>query len=265
MSKVSIIIPAYFFNDESQSYLDLCLKSIDMLDYPKDQIQVIVSSSGDIKPSVPEKYQHIHSEARLHFPKAVNQGCRAADKDSKFLFVLNDDTCLTRNCLRKMVGMMGDAEWILNPISNCDNYLRYNLVIGYPENVQAPHAGFKPVQQRFFRLSDIPKEDHDNLIYADSFYPEGLITQDWLPIYATLIPMKVWEKVGEIDEKFMTGQDDLDFSLRCKKLNITRAVVINALAWHFGGVTSSHVINTEMRQKNVEYFISKWGHLPPVS
>jgi len=257
LPKVSIVVPAYFFNEDSQKYLDLCLESIAALNYPKDLIDVVVSSSGPMKPLVPLKYRHIHSDERLHFPKAVNRGVRATKETSKFLFILNDDTCLTEDCLIRMIEVIGDSEMVLNPTSNCDNSVRYGLTIGYVKGEE-----FKPIAERFFRISDMGGDER-LLIKAQSIYPTGIIAQDWLPIYATLIPRKVWEKVGEIDEKFMTGQDDLDWCWRCKKLNIPRGVVLSALAWHFGGVTSSKVIDNPIRQKNIEYFISKWGQLPP--
>jgi GT2 family glycosyltransferase len=253
-SKVSIIVPAYFTNDENQRYLDLCLKSIKAQTYT--DYEVIVSSSGSMKPQVPEEFIHVHSDERLHFPKAVNQGTRRSDPTSKYLFILNDDTCLTETCLQSLVESVNDNLIVANPISNCDNFARYQLIIGIQKN-----GDFNPVPVRFLRYNQI-EGDEDHFIKAKSIYPHGIINQNWLAIYATLIPRKAWEMVGEIDENFKTGQDDLDWCLRAKKLNIPNVVVLNSLAWHFGGVTSSIVIDQEMRQHNFKTFIEKWGMRP---
>lgn len=256
MSKVSIIVPAYFTNSENQRYLDLCLKSISAQTYPKDQIEVIVSSSGPMKPVVPENFRHVHSDDRLHFPKAVNQGTRASDPNSKYLFILNDDTCLTESCLEVMVSAVGNNSIVANPLSNCDNFARYQMVVGFEKD-----GDFTPVPIRFIRYNQI-EGDEENLIKAKSIYPPGIINQNWLAIYATLIPRRIWDQVGEIDENFKTGQDDLDWCLRARQLDIPNVVVIHALAWHFGGVTSSLVIDKEMREHNYQTFFTKWGMKP---
>lgn len=253
-SKVSIVIPCYFHTEEVQNYLDLCIKSCKAQTY--NDIEIVVSSSGDKAPIVPEGVKLVHSFERLHFPKCVNQGVRATSPDSKYLFILNDDTCLTKTCTEEMVNTIGDGEMVANPLSNCDNMVRYNMAVGFFRN-----DDFVPVPVRFMRLNQIVG-DEDNFINSKSIYPRGTILQNWLAIYATMIPRKVWDKVGEIDENFKTGQDDLDWCLRAKKHNIPTVVAINALAWHFGGVTSSVVLDQKTRQHNFEYFIKKWGMRP---
>jgi GT2 family glycosyltransferase len=253
--KVSIIIPTYFINEDSQKYLDLCLESIENLNYPKYLLDIIVVSSG-IKPVVRSIYRHIHSDERMHFPKAANLGIKNAKADSELYFILNDDTCCTTNSLKNMVEMMGKNRMILNPISNCDNTVRYGLVMGYVKDGQ-----FQEVRNRFYRLADF-KGDQRLLMRTESIYPHGMIAQEWVAFYATLIPKSVWLEVGGLDENYLTGQDDLDFSMRCKKLNIPRGVVLNALIWHFGGVTSSEALDTETRIKNINYYKGKWGRLP---
>ena len=252
--KVSIIVPAYFTNDENQKYLDLCLRSIKAQTHTN--YEVIVSSSGPQKPIVPDNYRHVHSEERLHFPKAVNQGVRASDPNSKYVFILNDDVCLTQTCTEVLVEAVGNNSVVANPLSNCDNFARYQMVVGFNRG-----EDFCPVPVRFMRYNQI-EGDEELLIKAKSIYPPGLINQNWLAIYATMIPRRIWDMVGEIDENFKTGQDDLDWCLRARKLNIPSVVAIHALAWHFGGVTSSLVIDNEMREHNFKTFRDKWGISP---
>jgi GT2 family glycosyltransferase len=253
--KVSIVIPTYFINEDSQKYLDLCLESVENLNYPKYLLDIIVVSSG-VKPHVRPIYRHYHSDERMHFPKAANYGIKQAKPDSDLYFILNDDTCCTTDSLKNMVELLGNNRMILNPISNCDNTVRYGLILGYTKD-----GVFKEVRNRFYRLSDF-KGDHEALMKCGSIYPYGLIAQEWIAFYATLIPKSVWFEVGGLDENYLTGQDDLDFSNRCKKLNIPRGVVLNALIWHFGGVTATTALDTETRLKNINYYKNKWGRLP---
>lgn len=253
--KVSIILVTYLaVNDK---YLRVCLDAIDNLNYPKESLDVVLTSSGEHKPeNLPEWVTHNHLPERHHFPEAVNSGVACAAKDSKYYMILNDDTIMTKNSLRNLVEVAGDNSIILGPISNCDNQFKYNLFFGYHTK-----NGVKEMPRRFYRYDDL-KDHFDDLMNAQSAYNRGIISQDYLCFYATLIPKKVWERVGEMDPKFKTGQDDLDYSQRAKDLGVPCAVVLDSLIWHFGGATADLALTDEIRKTNIEYFVQKWGRLP---
>jgi GT2 family glycosyltransferase len=97
---------------------------------------------------------------------------------------------------------------------------------------------------------------------AQSIYPEGFIIQEFICFYATLIPRTVWNKVGPLDHKFQTGQDDLDYCLRAQNLKIPSMIAIDSLIWHFGGATADLSLTPQIRQENVDYYTKKWGRLP---
>lgn len=260
LPKISIILVTYL--GSNQKYVDLCLRSIDNLAYPKDKMEVVLISSGEHKAKViyPEFNKWVwryHSDERLHFPEAVNFGVEHASESSTHYLLLNDDTIMTKYSLHNLAWRAGQAEIILQPISNCDNYVKYNLAIGYDKDKQ-----FQFVDKRFYRYDEWAP-NADEMMSAQSLYTPGLITQEWVAFYATLIPKSVWQKVGPLDPNFKTGQDDCDYCLRARKLGIPAAVELSSLVWHFGGVTADQALTPELRKYNIDYYRQKHGVMPP--
>lgn len=253
-SKVTIVCATYL--KESDKYLRVAIESVKNLDY--DNYELILVSSGEHVPQdIPKWIKHIHHRDRHHYPEAINSGIKEADPESKYYLLINDDVIMTRNSLTNLVNKAMDNDIILNPISNCDNFFKYNLIMGFSEKNH-----FMQMNQRFYRFNDLDGK-FEKLMNSESIYPWGIISQEFICFYATLIPKKVWDRVGGLDPQFKTGQDDVDFSLRCKEKNIACAVALDSLIWHYGGATADLALTPEIRRTNIEYFAKKWGRLPP--
>lgn len=257
--KISIVVVTYL--KENRHYLEACLKSVANLDYPKDRMEVILVSSNGYKPELSEFEKTIvkktnFADHRLHFSEAANSGAELRDEDSKYIFLLSDDTIMTRNSLANMARMARD-QVILGPISNCDLHIKYSLAFMFKEQGQDVH-----MNQRFFRLNEPCDKVVDDLMNANSIYPPGLIFQNELFFYAVLIPVKVWKEIGPLDPKFKTGQDDIDYSRRAQQAGVRMAVVLDCLIWHCGGVTADLALTQETRDENIKYYKEKWGVLP---
>jgi hypothetical protein len=54
----------------------------------------------------------------------------------------------------------------------------------------------------------------EDMMNADSMYPEGYVNMPYLCSYATLISRECLDRVGLYDENFKTGQDDVDYCYR---------------------------------------------------
>lgn len=253
MSKVSIICATYL--KENERYLKLAIDSIVNQSYTN--YELIVVSSGEHTPEVPHWVKHLHHNDRHHYPEAINSGVKLADPNSKYYLIINDDVIITKNAIKNMVDVAQDNDIIINPISNCDNHAKYNLIFGYHKN-----GNFTPLPNRFYRFDDT-KNDHDYMMNAESIYPPGFISQDFVAFYATLFPKKTWDKLGGLDPEFKTGADDVDCSYRARDLKIPCGFALNSLIWHFGGTTADLALTPEIRRQNIEYFAKKWGRLPP--
>lgn len=256
-SKVSVILATYSNKGENQRYLDLCLNSLQRQSY--QNIEVILISSGDYVPTTPDwvKLKHYPQAQRHHFPAAINLGVTKADPNTTHYLLLNDDTIVTRNTIQNLVARIGDSELVLQPISNCDNFVKYNLLLGWEK-----HGEFIQSTQRFYRYDELA-HSAEWLEKAGSLYPPGLITQDWVAFYCTLIPKKVWDKVGTLDGNLRTGCDDADYCYRAKKMGIYSAVELSSLVWHFGGTSADLHLTPEDRKFNYDYFLNKWGRPQP--
>jgi len=241
---------------ENDRYLRVAIESVKNQNYDNYEM-ILVSSGSHIPQDIPKWIKHIHHEKQHHYPEAINSGVAQASPDSKYYLIINDDVILTKDSLVNLIHIAGDNEIILNPISNCDNYFKYNLVMGYEKN-----SDFVPMTKRFYRYDDL-NGSFNELMNSKSIYPYGLIAQDFVCFYATLFPKKVWDKLGGLDGEFKTGQDDVDASMRAKQLGIPCGIAINSLIWHYGGATADIALTTDIRRQNIEYFSKKWGRLPP--
>lgn len=252
---ISIVVTTWL--EESKPYLNACMASIASLNYPKDKLEVILVGRPEYAPTYPHAHTVYPAKDKFGNAEGINFGVSKTNSASKYILSLNDDTVLTRNSLLHMVRAAGDGEIIINPISPCDNYINYNLQFQFNH-----HGQQLALKERFYRMEAL-KDYIPAMISADSMYPQGIIKADFLCMFASLIPRVVWEKLGPLDENFITGPDDIDYSWRAKAAGVQLAVELSCLIWHFGGPTSELTLNPEMRAHNQAYFKKKWGRLPP--
>jgi GT2 family glycosyltransferase len=250
---VSIVLVTYL--KDNQKYLDLCMESIKRQTF-KDY-EVILVSSGEHSPTHPDWITHHHSDERLHFADAINHGVRRTNPSSKYILLLSDDCVMTETSLEMLVGTIGEGQMILNPISTCDNNSSYSLVFAYEKNGET-----KQLTNRFYRYDDL-SQDIEYIMKTRSIYPVGIVLREYVAFYATMIPRSVWEKVGELDQNFKTGQEDADYCKRAKQQNIPSGFALNSFILHFGGVTADQVMERPGREQNIKYYKDKWGEYPP--
>ncbi len=255
-AKVSIIIPSY--SEFSKPYLDLCIESIRNLDYDPKQIEVIISTPKGYKPIYDAKELFCcltvhHPDPKREFAEAVNYGVECSDLQSKYLLILSDDTIMTRDSLKRLTELAADELIMLNATSNCDNGWKYALSFIIESDGQK-----LLIADRFFKKEDIAGHELA-MMNAKSNYPVGMILTDLLCLYATLIPRKVWDTVGQLDEQFKTGYEDSDYSARAKAAGITMAIALNAIIWHFGGIATSTYLTDGQTAENKRKIEAKYG------
>lgn len=232
LPKVSIVVLGYL--ESNRKYLAECLASVRNLYYPKELLDIIV-----VSPYWPGA---VRSTRANNFSGSVNAGVAACDPESKHILLLSDDTIIANGALKAMVEAAGDNECLMGALSNCDQYWKYQLHL--------PHVS---LPKRFYKLEEVnPRE----LMNAESYYPGGILMTDTLCFYALLIPRKVWDKVGELDEDFNMGFEDSDYCERAKELGIPCAIAMDAIIYHAGGATSE-IIRDEWRVKNERLFHEK--------
>lgn len=249
--RISIIITTYL--EKSRRYLDLCIRSIRELDYDQSLLDVILVGRPGYMPQFEGVRTIAPDQPEFHNPVGVNFGMKAARADSEYVMLLNDDVILTRDSLKNMVLSMPEQPCVLSAISNCDNYWKYVLTLGYAKGDQA-----FVLSKRYYTYEEL--EPHiEGLLKANSAYPQGLLIADTLCLYANLIPKKLWDELEGFDENFKTGFDDTDFCIRARQKGAVLAIALDSLIWHFGGASTNHTLTPEIREETKRYFYEKWG------
>lgn len=238
--KCSVIVTSYL--PESKPYLDLCIASLNNLATKPNEI--IIVGRPDYLPQYENCKTVSPKQDKFSPPVGLNCGINHASHDAEFLFVINDDVIVTKNCLDSLIYTYSTIPGIglLMPIGN-DQQARYAL-----------DAHIPPGPYKYDQLAGIAPK----IMNLESKYAHGLIVHDTLCLYAMLMSRKVWEKVGPFDEALI-GQDDIDYSLRSRHAGFVNAISLNALCYHFGGVSADKTFDEERRAKSLEIFNKKWG------
>lgn len=244
LPKISIVVLGYL--ESNRRYLDACLKSVAALDYPQELIDLVVVSPYLAHPDPYVKI--IKPPEPGSFSRSVNEGVRNSDPASEFILILSDDTIISKGSLRAMVGYGDNA--LIGAMSNCDLEWKYNL--------ELPVTGLN----RYYKFAPEGQGDPPikEMIGANSPMPRGTLITDTLCFYAVLIPRKIWDEVGPLDEDFNMGYEDTFFCYKARSKGFQIAVAMDALIFHAGG-QSSELINDSMRASNVAKFNEKMSKL----
>jgi GT2 family glycosyltransferase len=240
MSKVGIVITAFL--PQSLRYLDLCVRSIKALDYPRELLDVVIVTPKGYRPAFDGvTVIHPHKDDYLN-GHAMNFGIQAVEKSDYYLY-LNDDVILTKDSVKNLVAAaraMSDQA-IVMPVGND---AQGKFILNMPIELR-PHK-YEELQPHFERLISVKSE-----------YPPGIILQDTLCMYAALIPSQVYARVGPFAEDL--EQNDIDYSLRARQAGCFNAVSLDSVIFHFGGVSADITLTPEKRAKNARALIERWG------
>lgn len=242
--RIAIVVTSYV--PESKRYLDLCIRSIKNLGYPKDKLEVIIVGKQGYFPQYEGCTTTAPPEEKFWNSRGLNWGTQYARQDTEYFFQINDDVILTKNSLWSLVSTMQ---------ANPD----LGLLMPYGNDQQMRYAALSPVQPRPYTYEEI-QPHAERLMDAESPYPAALIFSETLCLYAVLISKKVWLDVGKYDEQLL-GQDDIDYSRRVTKKGYINAISLNSLIFHAGGVSAAHTLTPEIREKSMEIFKAKWDAL----
>ncbi len=242
--KLSVLIACY--GEQSQRYLNLCLKSLNSQTF--QDFETVIISSGDSKPVTRMRdwrVTHIHSPKRMHFPAAITRAYEISDHTTECILLLNDDAIMAKDCIEKMLHVATNVPVIVNPRSNCDDNSRFYFT----------DSPFRKLQYRIEEMEDLC----DQAIGFDDRFPFTLIKQPMVHFYCTMLQRKIWNEVGGVDINLRTGYDDRDFCIRAGRKGYESIVAMHAYALHASGATADLHLSQNDRNFNEEYFKQKFS------
>lgn len=192
--------------------LRACLESVRAQATPPSW-EIIVAdnaSSDDSVAMIREQFPEvrlIENEENLGFAKATNQTLRAAQ--GRYLMMLNPDTVLEAESLRRLVEVADDhpeAGIVAPRLIYPDGTLQYSC------------RRFPTISAAVFRNTVLGRifpraRSAAEYVMADCDH-DVQRTVDWVSGACMMIRREAFEQVGELDEGFVWGSEDVDYCLR---------------------------------------------------
>lgn len=249
--KISVIVLTH----NQRDFTEATLSSIDEFTaYPNLELVLVDNGSTDGTPQFLERWVTTHEHAKVillpvnvGFAAGNNTGVRAST--GEYLVILNNDVCVT-------------AGWV----STLLTHFRTDPKLGL----------LGPVTNRCGNESVIYIGDYDDLekmaILAHCYTRSRRGQRTDLRVanlFCAMMPRKVWDEVGELDENFGIGLfEDDDYSVRVRAAGYNVACAEDVFVHHHGSAsigTLSPDSYSELFSRNRRYFESKWGTwTPPV-
>ena len=246
-------------NWNTKKLLEDCLRSI--FKFTKDvSFEVVVvdngssdGSQGMVKKKFPQ-VKLIPNKDNLGFAKANNQGIKISK--GKYIFLLNSDAYLIENSFKKLLDdarSLGEKLGAMGP-----------LLLNEDRSIQQSVGFFPDLPQILWWMTfidDLPggtflKPYH---VDHDSFY-KNQHEVDWITGAAFLIPKKVIDKIGMLDEKIFMYGEDFEWCFRIKKAGFKIYFSPTAKIVHIGGGSVNKVRTNAFvgEFRGLEYFYKKY-------
>jgi GT2 family glycosyltransferase len=213
--KVTVIIPTWKRGD----LLRKCLESLRAQKLSDFEIIIVSNGAGDWAQELAREFacMLVRFVDNRGFAAAVNAGIET--RESPYVMVLNDDAELNPDWLEKAVATLEEHP----DISFCSGkiYKSDGHVIDDAGDALSMGGGA-------WRLghgrADAPEFDRPRLLFAVS-------------LTAGLFRRSVFEKIGLLDENFISYLEDMDFSIRSWRAGLRGVYLPAAVARHHGGAS----------------------------
>jgi glycosyltransferase involved in cell wall biosynthesis len=112
----------------------------------------------------------------------------------------------------------------VGPLSNCDKGWLFDQTLEVAGRELVPNMTLEQV---------------DDLVEGIESYrrPKQVIEREWVAFYATLMPRAVVDDVGPLDERFLSGCEDIDYCKRVRDKGLRIVQTYDSWIFHFGGKT----------------------------
>ncbi|PYS36373.1 MAG: hypothetical protein DMF75_01075, partial [Acidobacteria bacterium] len=218
---VSIII----LNYNGREHLEACLSSLQDLEFPKQQLEIIVVDNGSTDGSlglVKARFPGVvlaQNETNLGFSKAANIGAERAK--GEYLAFLNNDMRVARDWLSVLLETARAGEGFACVGSTVLNW----------EGTEVDFKG--RIDDAFclaYEPSNDPSADLSAAPYSLTLFDSG---------GAALIQRQAFHELGGFDPDFFLYQEDVDLCWRLWLRGYECAISSESVVYHRGGATSN--------------------------
>ncbi|MBL8048924.1 MAG: glycosyltransferase [Chthonomonas sp.] len=235
-TKVSVIIPLYGGPED----LRLCLESLEQCTGEIHEVIVVDDASPDDAASVVQEFAFaklVQNPENLGFGATCNRGARVAKGDA--LLFLNSDTIVPPGSIRLLAQSLERSGTIgaAGPVSNN---------VGHFQHVDVTYTSLAtmPLFAEDLRATNHPDQDCDMLTG-----------------FCLMIPRKVWDEIGEFDERFRVGMfEDNDYCHRLRREGYRLVYSRRAFVHHKGNASLDR--HSEDKQQvfalNEARYYDKW-------
>lgn len=223
--KVAIVI----INWNGYEYTHSCLRSLQACNYDNFKIIVVDNGSEDdsgrkIKAEFTDII-YLQNEQNLGFSGGNNTAFEYLKPlDFDYVMLLNNDTIVTPDFLRHLVKSISKSE----EIGAIQPKIMYNYsreIIWNAGGKYWPFLALMPT--RGLGKRDVGQFDHPSYT-------------SWISGCCLLLPMKILNEVGPLDEKFFAYYEDVDWSFKIKNLGYKLLYEPKAVIYHEAGASDKN-------------------------
>ncbi len=217
----------------------------------------------------------IKNKENVGFARANNQAIKKSK--GNFVFLLNSDTKLQKNCLKYLINTFAQYQdnEVTASLSSTQKKIDKLAIVAAsllnPDGTNQPQGGSYPtlltVFSQMFFLDDIPffgkffpSTQHTGLSQRRAKKSNQLIKQAWVGATAMMIKKSVLNKIGLLDKNIFMYAEDMELCLRAQNHHYDIVINPKAKVIHYGSASSS--------QKNavvgeIKGLIYLWGKHKP--
>jgi GT2 family glycosyltransferase len=214
--KVSVIV----INARDKEWLGKCLESLVKTDYPDFEIIVVDCQTPKIEEWIAEHFEDIklvHLDEDIGPSASHNVGVAKADRASRYLAFLDNDTIVEPSWLKELVNVIGDDK---------KSGIAQAKILKIGREDRLDHTGLAIDTMGTWCTTLNMKEANFNEIF------EMLAAS----LAACIVKREVFDEVGGFDDDYFIYDDDTDFCWRARLRGYSVLFVPSARVSHSGQI-----------------------------
>jgi len=233
-SKTAPLVFAVVVNWNSRTNLLECLDSLEKVDYPRSNLEILVVDNGSTdgsKRGLDREHPRVtllENRDNLGYVKAANRGIEfALARGADYVWILNNDVVVDRDSLSNMVdaGESQESIGVIGPV-----------VYKYFDPENAENCGYR-VDFWTGRLKKLR-------FGKDVFSSRARHLEDVESNMgcSNLVKSKVFERIGLLNPAYEIYFEETDFNVRARRDGFRVVVVREARVWHKVAATMNNFI-----------------------